>query len=96
MDSYDNRLRFTYPVRPGSPQWAALPNRASRLAACEISPELLQRMNTENLLDAVLEHPYLSDVFAFDNVQKGLIGFVFLSAFHQESPPFGSSPNGGT
>ena len=54
MDSYDNRLRFTYPVRPGSPQWAALPNRASRLAACEISPELLQRMNTENLLDAVL------------------------------------------
>ena len=72
MDSYDNRLRFTYPVRPGSPQWAALPNRASRLAACEISPELLQRMNTENLLDAVLEHPYLSDVFAFDNVQKGL------------------------
>ena len=72
MDSYDNRLRFTYPVRPGSPQWAALPNRASRLAACEISPELLQRMNTENLLDAMLEHPYLSDVFAFDNVQKGL------------------------
>lgn len=72
MDPYDNSLRFAYPVRPGDPQWAALPNRTSRLAACEIAPELLQRMNTENLLDAVLEHPYLYDIFAFDNVQKGL------------------------
>jgi len=72
MVPYDNSLRFTYPVRPGDPQWAAFPNRTSRLAACEISPELLQRINTENLLDAVLEHPYLYDFFAFDNVQKGL------------------------
>ncbi len=72
VEPYDNSLRFTYPVRPGSPRWAALPNRAARLAACEIAPELLQRMNTENLLDAVLEHPYLCDFFAFDHAQKGL------------------------
>ncbi len=72
MDQYDNSPRFTYSVRPCDPEWAALPDRTSRLAACEIAPELLQRMNTENLLDAVLEHPYLYDFFAFDNVQKGL------------------------
>jgi len=72
MVPYDNGLRFTYPIRPGDPQWAAFPNRTSRLAACEIAPELLRRINTENLLDAVLEHPYLYDFFAFDNVQMGL------------------------
>lgn len=72
MKPYDNSLRFSYPIRPGEEQWAALPDRAARLAACEIAPELLGKMNTENLLDAVLEHPYLYDFFAFDNAQKGL------------------------
>jgi len=72
MNQFDHNFRFSYPVRPGDPQWAMLPDRAARSAACEMTPDELRRIDTGKLLDAVLEHPYLYDFFAFDNAQKGV------------------------
>lgn len=72
MNHFDQNFRFSYPVRPDDPQWAALPDRTARVSACEMMPEELRRISTGHLLDAVLEHPYLYDFCAFDNAKKGV------------------------
>ena len=65
-DSYD------YPIRPGSDEWASLTSGQQMLEACQIPVEIVSKMSTQALIQAIWEHPMLvvDIIIVSSNYQK--------------------------
>lgn len=61
--------KTAYTVYPGNSEWNALEDVESKVAACRIPEEELQEMTDEDLVEAVLEYPFLLDLFTVDDVR---------------------------
>lgn len=46
-------------------------SRAERVSACQISPDKLFSMSTDELAQVVIEYPFFVDILAFDDVKTG-------------------------
>lgn len=68
----DDYTGYIYPVRPGTPEWAALSDHEAMVRACEIPEDILSIMSTEALVQSVLAYPLISDMFAYDDWSQGL------------------------
>jgi hypothetical protein len=64
-DAYD------YPVKPGTPQWAAFATHDDMLAACQIPAARLHSMSTQGLVTSVLNYPLYLDYMAYTWSQQG-------------------------
>ncbi|MCM1314094.1 MAG: hypothetical protein NC040_09815 [Muribaculaceae bacterium] len=53
-----------------NPEWSAT-SRKERGEKLQLPEKWLENMTTSALIDAVVEYPYFSDVYFFDNVKKG-------------------------
>lgn len=51
---------YDYPIKPGTAEWVALPNKSARYEACQIPLELINQMHTATLLQSSLDFPYFS------------------------------------
>jgi hypothetical protein len=62
---------YDFPFKPGCKEWEQFESIEKRIAALQIPDAILYRIPTENLLDVCLDFPYLTDIFFYDDCQKG-------------------------
>lgn len=65
-------LGYDYPVKPGTEQWKKLANSAEKIKACQIPPSILTKLTTEELVNTCLRYPLLQNIYAFNNIQRGV------------------------
>lgn len=63
--------QYVYPVKPGTPAWAALKSHDEKVAVCQIPNDRLKNMRTRELLAVCLDYPLLLDVMVFSSLQEG-------------------------
>lgn len=68
----EDYIGYVYPIRPGTSEWAALPDHKAMVEACEIPEAILTNMSTEALFQSVLAYPLIVDIFAYDDWNTGL------------------------
>lgn len=54
------------------PEWKASTNRMERGEMVQLPEDWLKRMDTDTLVEAVMEYPFFVDVYAFDDIQTGI------------------------
>ena len=76
MEEADNTDIITephvYPVLPGSAEWSTFYEPEQKLAACYVSPDELNRMTTDALVETVINYPLLIDMYAFESIDIGI------------------------
>ena len=70
--SDDVNTPFKYPFSQGDAKWKEFKTPQERIAALQIPDNSLSLISTEDLLLICLDFPYLSDVFAFDDMDIGI------------------------
>jgi len=63
---------YSYPVRPGSPEWKALRSHAEMVEVCQVPEDILENMSTAALVSTCLSYPLLGEIFAFNSTQDGI------------------------
>ncbi len=58
LDSLNSTV-YEYPIVPGMPEWEELHSGEKMYAATNIPNEILEKMNTEALIESILTHPLL-------------------------------------
>ena len=53
------------------PEWKSTISRVERGEKLQLPEEMLTELSTDALIEAVIDYPFFSDVYAFDNVQDG-------------------------
>jgi hypothetical protein len=61
---------YDYPVYPGTEAWAELSTGEEMLEACQIPENVLKAMSTQAVIQALWEHPLLTDVFHRDQYRR--------------------------
>ena len=61
-----------YSITAEDPQWVALGSISARRAAVHLDESVFDDMPTEEVLRAVLEYPFTSDIFLFNTYQQGI------------------------
>ena len=62
---------YVYPLEQGSEEWLAM-QPDERVEAYYISPEIINNMSTEALLQTVMNNPYFTSVIAFETIELEL------------------------
>lgn len=62
---------YEYPYVPGTQEWIDLGNTHARYEASQVPEEVLEHMTTDALLLTVLDYPFLSDMYAYNNMKMG-------------------------
>lgn len=68
-ETIDLKSAQLYPVTT-TDEWKEM-SRADRVAACQISEEDILEMSTEDLLQYVLNYPFMIDIYAFSTFEMG-------------------------
>ena len=63
---------WSYPVKPGSAEWAAFQSHDEMLAACQIPADVLKSVTTEDLVEICMDYPLIFDAYAYDNLPEGI------------------------
>ncbi|MBE9917792.1 hypothetical protein G8C92_27710 [Paenibacillus donghaensis] len=63
---------FEYKMTPGNPAWADLSSKQEMLDATRIPNDVLKRMTTEEVVNAVLNYPLVINIYAYDSYEAGL------------------------
>jgi hypothetical protein len=62
---------WSYPMRPGTKEWIELGTYKERIDAYNIPDDLLQRMNTKDLVQTCLNYPEFRLIMTRNSLQKG-------------------------
>lgn len=57
---------YEYSIVPGDDKWVELETVDDKIEACRIPQETLENMTDQALIQAVLDYPFICDVFAYD------------------------------
>ena len=68
---YSNE-ELTYPVTEDDEQWMEYQTHEEMIAACNMPDELVSEVETEKLVELMLEYPLLGDLLLYDNTGDGL------------------------
>jgi hypothetical protein len=63
---------WDYPVKPGTESWKKLQSNQEMVEICQIPEKILKSISTEELFEICLEYPLIYDVFAFEDLNKGM------------------------
>lgn len=66
----EENIKFEYPITPLTEEWSEL-NHGERVLASQIPSHVLEALDTESLLDAVLAYPCFIDMIFYDTYQQG-------------------------
>jgi len=69
--------RYTFPIRPGTEEWAKFETVEEMYAATQIPEEILANMSTVDLLNTCLDYPLIVNIIAFDTLQTGFDTLVY-------------------
>ncbi len=59
------RTWMGYLIKPGTEEWVKLGTVQNKKAACRIPEETLKRMSNDELIEAVLDYPFLVEIYVF-------------------------------
>lgn len=62
---------YTYPITPDDPEWANY-NHAELVDMLQIPEDILDEMTDEELVESVLNYPYLGDMKFYDDYKVGV------------------------
>ena len=62
---------YEFPIKPGTEQWKKFETIEKRIAALQISDDILGQISTEGLLETCLDFPYLIDIMHGNHAQHG-------------------------
>ena len=69
---YDNTTKvYTCPFKQGDEKWKGFGSAKERIIALQIPDSVITKIPTDQLLDLCLDFPYLTDMYAFNDPQKG-------------------------
>lgn len=67
---------YGFPIKPGTPEWAALTSHSEMLQVCQVPKSILQQMSTEGLIETYLDYPLYGDMLAYNSMQEGFDAVV--------------------
>ena len=70
--SAQEKVIWDYPVKPGSEEWNSLKNRTERLNAMQIPPDILSKMETEELVIICINYPAALHYGTYTNEYEGV------------------------
>lgn len=65
-------VSFEYPITPDDPEWKELGSVRNKIEACRIPTEILDKMTDEQLIQAILDFPFLIDLFLVNSKEDGV------------------------
>lgn len=63
---------WDYPVKPGTPEWAAFTTGQQMVDACQIPQEILEILTTQELVQICLDYPLFLNYRAFNDERVGI------------------------
>jgi hypothetical protein len=66
------KVRWDYPIKPGTEQWKEFQTHDEMLKACQIPEETLKELKTDELIEIMLDYPLIGDVLAFNSLEQGM------------------------
>lgn len=79
----ENLSSSVYQITPDSPAWENL-SISERYEACRIEEDTLQNMTDEELIQAVINHPFLVDLFAYSSKETATTEFAKICDAYAE------------
>lgn len=61
-----------YKITPADKEWANFTSKQEKVDATRIPADVLSKMTTDEVVEAVLTYPLLTDIYAFDSTEAGL------------------------
>lgn len=61
-----------YSVLPGDPEWEQLGSVEDKIRACAIDEEILRNLTDEELVQAILDYPFIIDLWLVDDYRIGV------------------------
>lgn len=61
-----------YDILPGDPEWEQLGSVESKIQACSIDDEVLRNLSDEELMQAVLDYPFIIDLFVANDYETAV------------------------
>ena len=63
--------KFIFPFKSESSEWNSFNSVEERIKALQIPEKALKNISTEGLIETCIEFPYLTDMFFYENAQRG-------------------------
>lgn len=77
---------YTYPVVPGTPEWAEIQTGEEMYGVTQLPDSVLQAISTEGLVETILNYPLLLRMTAWPTYQRGVESIMELfNGFHELS-----------
>lgn len=67
---------YTYPIVPGTPEWAELETGEQKYAVTQLPDSVLQTISTEGLVETILSYPLLLNMIAWPTYQRGVESII--------------------
>ena len=63
---------WDYPIKPGTEKWKNLTTGQAMIDVCQIPADILQNMNTVDLIQTCLNYPLKGNIYAYANIKDGV------------------------
>jgi hypothetical protein len=67
---------YNFPVKPGTPEWGKLNSYQEMIEVCRVPEKLLSTMNTGDLLETCLNHPFKGNIYLYSSIGEGFQAMV--------------------
>lgn len=64
--------KWDYPIKPGTEKWKTLATGQAMIDVCQIPEDILQNINTVDLIQTCLNYPLKGNVYAYTNIKDGI------------------------
>ncbi len=68
------RTWMGYLIKPGTEEWMKLGTVENKVEACRIPEETLKQMSNDELIEAVLDYPFLVNIYIFGTQSEAVYG----------------------
>ncbi|WP_334072558.1 MULTISPECIES: hypothetical protein [Paenibacillus] len=72
LSQENSGVNFEYQITPDDPEWANLSSKREMLDVTRIPNDVLKKMTTEEVVNAVLDYPLVINIYAYDSYADGL------------------------
>lgn len=83
-ESMINEKKYVYPITPNDSAWEKLQTVENKINACRIPQNILDKMTEDQLVQAVLDFPFIYDIFVYSTLEKGVENLEKISDAYRE------------
>ena len=71
-DNITEEVVFEYPITPEDAEWHEIESVEEKIEVCRIPADILCKMTNEQLYEAIMDFPFLVDVFIAPSIEAGI------------------------